>query len=80
MRCCWQGSQLIHNALGTQTTDIVLDGAGYMLAPGGYRRSQDGIAEGRTGRVTMQDFFGGQRRALRGHRDGRIGSCKAVSL
>ena len=22
----------------------MLDGAGYMLAPGGYRRSQDGIA------------------------------------
>ena len=65
----------------TQATDIVLDGAGYMLAPGGYRRSQDGIAEGRTGRVTMQDFFGGQRRALQLERDrgwGGIGTGAAL--
>ena len=65
----------------TQPTDIVLDGAGYMLAPGGYRRSQDGIAEGRTGRVTMQDFFGGQRRALQLERDrgwGGIGTGAAL--
>jgi hypothetical protein len=65
----------------TQTTDIELDGAGYMLAPGGYRRSQDGIAEGRTGRVTMQDFFGGQRRALQLERDrgwGGIGTGAAL--
>jgi hypothetical protein len=52
-----------------EPTDITLAGAGYMLAPGGYQRSQDGIAEGRTGRVTMQDFFGGQRRALQLERD-----------
>ncbi len=65
----------------SQSTDIVLDGAGYMLAPGGYRRSQDGIAEGRTGRVTMQDFFGGQRRALQLERDrgwGGIGTGAAL--
>ncbi len=65
----------------TQPTDIVLDGAGYMLAPGGYRRSQDGIAEGRTGRVSMQDFFGGQRRALQLERDrgwGGIGTGAAL--
>jgi hypothetical protein len=64
-----------------QTTDIVLDGAGYMLAPGGYRRAQDGVAEGRTGRVTMQDFFGGQRRALQLERDrgwGGIGTGAAL--
>jgi hypothetical protein len=65
----------------TQPTDIMLDGAGYMLAPGGYRRSQDGIAEGRTGRVTMQDFFGGQRRVLQLERDrgwGGIGTGAAL--
>jgi hypothetical protein len=65
----------------SQTTDVTLDGAGYMLAPGGYQRSQDGIAEGRTGRVAMQDFFGGQRRALQLERDrgwGGIGTGAAL--
>lgn len=52
-----------------QTTDIELAGAGYMVAPGTYRRAQDGMAEGRTGRVVVRDFFGGQRRALQLERD-----------
>jgi len=60
-----------------QSTDIVLDGAGYMLWPAGasgssklpYTRSQDGIAEGRTGRITQKDFFGGQHRAYQLERD-----------
>jgi hypothetical protein len=55
----------------TQATDIVLDGAGYMLAPGkmAYKRTQDGIAEGRTGRVQIKDFFGGQLRPYQLERD-----------
>ena len=57
-----------------QKTDIVLDGAGYMLvAEGGsasaYVRAQDGMAEGRTGRIQVRDFFGGQRRAFQLERD-----------
>ncbi len=56
-----------------QRTDVVLDGAGYMLVPGtgsaAYTRSQDGIAEGRTGRIALRDFFGGQRRAIQLERD-----------
>jgi hypothetical protein len=49
--------------------DIELDGAGYMVAPGTYRRVSDGMPEGRTGRVVVKDFFGGQRRALYLERD-----------
>jgi hypothetical protein len=49
--------------------DIELDGAGYMVAPGTYRRVSDGMPEGRTGRVVVKDFFGGQRRALQLERD-----------
>lgn len=58
-----------------QATDIVLDGAGYMLAPGksAYRRTQDGIAEGRTGRTQIRDFFGGQRRKYQMERDKSFG-------
>ena len=52
-----------------QITDIVLDGAGYMVVPGSYRRTQDGLPEGRTGRISLSDFFGGQRRALQLERD-----------
>jgi hypothetical protein len=65
-----------------QATDIILAGAGYMLAPargekgaaGGsstaaYTRSQDGMSEGRTGRITQRDFFGGQHRAYQLERD-----------
>lgn len=57
----------------TQATDIVLNGDSYMLIATsgreGYRRSQDGIDEGRTGRVTQTDFFGGTGRALQLERD-----------
>lgn len=53
----------------TQTTDIVLAGAGYMLAPGSYRRAADGPAEGRINRIAIRDFFGGQHRALQLERD-----------
>ncbi|HWV24101.1 MAG TPA: hypothetical protein VNZ58_07915 [Thermomicrobiales bacterium] len=52
-----------------QATDIVLDGAGYMIVPGSYTRGQDGAPEGRTGRVSFRDFFGGQRRHLQLERD-----------
>lgn len=57
----------------SQPTDITLDGAGYMLVPGTYTRSQDGAAEGRTGRVVLRDFFGGQRRAIQLERDRSFG-------
>ncbi len=50
-------------------TDVIIAGAGYMVAPGTYSRSQDGLAEGRTGRVVVRDFFGGQRRAYQLERD-----------
>ena len=50
-------------------TDVELAGAGYMVAPGTYTRTQDGMAEGRTGRVVVRDFFGGQRRAYQLERD-----------
>lgn len=61
----------------TQNADIILNGAAYMLvaARSGdkgtppYTRSQDGISEGRTGRVTQRDFFGGQHRAFQLERD-----------
>lgn len=57
-----------------QATDIVLDSAGYMIAPGspqspGYKRLQDGYPEGLTQRTTITDFFGGQHRALQLERD-----------
>jgi transcriptional regulator with XRE-family HTH domain len=52
-----------------QTTDVEIGGAGYMLAPGTYRREQDGLPEGRPGRVVVRDFFGGQRRAVQLERD-----------
>lgn len=57
-----------------QPTDIVLDGAGYMVQPGtanspGYRRLQDGMAEGRTERISLTDFFGGMGRAIQLERD-----------
>ena len=57
----------------TQAADIVLNGDPYMLVPGpgreGYLRTQDGMGEGRTGRVTQTDFFGGVARALQLERD-----------
>jgi len=52
-----------------QATDVTIDGAGYMVAPGTYQRLQDGAPEGRTGRIVVRDFFGGQRRALQLERD-----------
>lgn len=52
-----------------QKTDIVLSGAGYTLAAEKYTRSQDGAAEGRSGRVAMGDFFGGLRRHVQLERD-----------
>lgn len=57
----------------TQSSDIILNGDPYMLVATsgreGYRRSQDGIDEGRTGRITQTDFFGGTGRALQLERD-----------
>jgi hypothetical protein len=52
-----------------QATDIELAGAGYMVLPGSYRRAQDGLPEGRTGRIVARDFFGGQHRAYQLERD-----------
>ena len=52
-----------------QPSDIVLDGTPYMLVPGSYRRANAGLPEGRTGRVVISDFVGGQRRALQLERD-----------
>jgi len=52
-----------------QLTDVEIAGAGYMLAPGSYRRMQEGIAEGRPGRVVQKDFFAGSRRAVQLERD-----------
>ena len=48
----------------TQSTDVVLAGDGYMVAPGTYRRMSDGVAEGTPGRIVLRDFVGGQRRAI----------------
>lgn len=53
----------------SQASDIVLDGTPYMLAPGGYLRASAGAPEGRSGRVVIDDFVGGQRRAFRLERD-----------
>jgi hypothetical protein len=56
-----------------QSSDIVLNGDPYMLVAArgreGYLRSQDGIDEGRTGRISQTDFFGGTGRALQLERD-----------
>jgi len=62
-----------------QATDIVLDGAGYMIATGApsYTRAQDGMAEGRTARIQIRDFFGGQHRAFQLERD-RGGDSLAI--
>lgn len=52
-----------------QATDIMLGGAGYMLVPGSYQRSDDGGTRGgeaRAGRVSITAFGGGQRQALGG--------------
>lgn len=40
-----------------------------MIANRSYTRTQDGMAEGRTGRISFTDFFGGQRRHLQLERD-----------
>lgn len=53
----------------TQLYDVELDGAGYMIAPGTYRRVSDGMPEGRTGRVVVKEFVGGQRQAMQLVRD-----------
>lgn len=52
-----------------QPSDITLDGTPFMLLPGTYRRASAGPPEGRTGRLTIADFVGGQRRALQLERD-----------
>ncbi|MCC6704726.1 MAG: hypothetical protein IT334_07595, partial [Thermomicrobiales bacterium] len=53
----------------TEITDITLDGLGYMVTPGSYRREGDGAPDTRSGEVTQTDFYGGQRRALQLERD-----------
>ena len=52
-----------------QTSDIVLDGVGYMVVPGSYKRASAGEPEGRGGRWVQREFIGGQRRALQLERD-----------
>jgi hypothetical protein len=52
-----------------QIADIELAGQPCMLAPGSYRRMADGLPEGRSGRIVISDFVGGQRRALQLERD-----------
>jgi hypothetical protein len=52
-----------------QAADIELAGAGYMVLPGTYKRTQDGPAEGRNARVRIADFLGGQGRALQLEKD-----------
>ena len=49
--------------------DITLAGNPYTLVPGSYRKSAAGLPEGRTGRVVISDFVGGQRRAMQLERD-----------
>ncbi len=49
--------------------DVRIDGAGYMVKAGTYRREQDGVAESRLARVRMNDFYGGQQRAAQLERD-----------
>ncbi len=51
----------------TQATDVVLGGAGYMVVPGSYQRSDDGGTRGgeaKAGRVSITAFGGGQRQAV----------------
>lgn len=55
-------------------TDILLAGSGYMVVPGSYARAHDGLAEGRAGRVSQRDFFGGHNRAIQLERDKGWGS------
>jgi hypothetical protein len=62
-----------------QSSDIVLDGTPYMLAPGSYRRASAGLPEGRTGRVAISDFVGGQRRAMQLERGIHPGSGRRSS-
>lgn len=50
-------------------TDITLDGAGYMVIAGSYRRASDGAPDTRPGSISITDFVGGQRRALQLERD-----------
>ncbi|MGI8475412.1 MAG: hypothetical protein ACR2OO_03445 [Thermomicrobiales bacterium] len=52
-----------------QATDIVLDGAGYMVLPGSYSRRANVEPDGRVGRWVQRDFVGGQRRAMQLERD-----------
>jgi hypothetical protein len=47
------------------TTTITLNGADYVVQPGGYRRESDGPPASRPQRVVHSDFYGGQRRAIR---------------
>jgi hypothetical protein len=49
--------------------DITINGDGYMVVPGSYRRGSDGPPEARPGSLSLVDFVGGQRRALQLERD-----------
>jgi hypothetical protein len=50
-------------------TDITLDGEGYMVVAGSYRRASDGAPDTRPGSISISDFAGGQRRAFQLERD-----------
>jgi hypothetical protein len=52
-----------------QLGDVELTGQPYMVVPESYRRMADGPPEGRTGRIVINDFVGGQRRALQLERE-----------
>lgn len=52
-----------------QAGDVQLGASQYMIEPGSYRRLSDGAPEGRPGRWTMNDFIGGQQRAIQLERE-----------
>lgn len=47
------------------TGSVTIDGVGYVVQGGGYRRESDGPPPSRAQRVVHADFYGGQRRAIR---------------
>lgn len=52
-----------------QATDVLINGAGYMIEPGTYERSGDAEPERRSGRWKQTDFIGGMNRALQLEQD-----------
>jgi hypothetical protein len=48
---------------------VTIDGDGYMVRAGTYRREQEGVSETRIARVRVNDFYGGQQQAAQLERD-----------